>query len=121
MPAMMLGRLDLTDAQQERVKGIVDSHREETRALGDRAMKARDALETAIAGDTFDEAAVRTRAAEIAAVEADMAVARARVYAEVYQVLTPDQQSKLKEVQADMRQRQQNRAERRDSGRGAPR
>jgi Spy/CpxP family protein refolding chaperone len=34
-----------------------------------------------------------------------MAVARARVYAEVFQILTPEQQTKLKTLQTDMRER----------------
>jgi periplasmic protein CpxP/Spy len=108
---MMLQRLDLTDAQKERVKGIVDSHHEEMRAVRDRAMKAHAALEAAITGDTFDEATVRTRAAEAAIVDADAAVHRARVYNEVYQILTPDQQNKLKTIQANMQKRMQNREE----------
>ena len=47
----MLGpiqRLGLTDSQKEQVKGIVDSHAEEFRTLGERARTARQALETAI-------------------------------------------------------------------------
>jgi periplasmic protein CpxP/Spy len=108
---MMLQRLDLTDAQKERVKGIVDSRHEEMRAVRDRAMKAHAALEAAITGDTFDEATVRTRAAEVAIVDADAAVHRARVYNEVYQILTPDQQNKLKTIQANMQKRMQNREE----------
>jgi protein CpxP len=109
-------RLDLSDAQKEQVKSIVDSHRDEMRTLGDKAMKAHQALDAAIAGDTFDESTVRTKAAEVANIEADMAVMRARVHNEVFQLLTPDQQKTLKEFQANMQQRMQERA-----GRGANR
>jgi Spy/CpxP family protein refolding chaperone len=114
---MMLQRLDLTDAQKERVQGIVDSHRTEMRALGERAMKAHAALEAAITGETFDEATVRTRAADVAGVDAEVAVYRARVYNEVYQILTPDQQKELKTLQANMQNRMQNREQRRGPGR----
>lgn len=114
---MMLGRLDLTDAQKERVKTIVDAHRDEVKAIGDRAMKARTALQAAITGDTFDEAAVRTKAADVAAVDTDAAVARARVFNEVYQILTPDQQKQLKTLQADTQKRMESRQQRR----GTPR
>jgi Spy/CpxP family protein refolding chaperone len=114
---MMLQRLNLTDAQKERVKGILDSHQEELKALGNRAMAARRALEDAVASDTFDEATVRTRSAETAMVEADMTVARARIYSEVFQSLTADQQTQLKQLRADMRKRaadrQANRQDRR--------
>jgi periplasmic protein CpxP/Spy len=102
-------RLDLTDAQKARVKEILDSHQTDLRALGTRSMTAHQALDAATASDSFDEATVRTRAAELAAIDADMAVMRARVYTEVYQILTPDQQKQLKQLRAEMQQRMQDR------------
>jgi periplasmic protein CpxP/Spy len=102
-------RLNLTDAQQARVKEILDSHRTDMQTLGGKAMAAHQALDAAIVGTTFDEATVRMKAADTATIDADMAVMRARVYNEVYQILTPDQQNQLKQIQADMQQRMQNR------------
>ena len=102
---MVLDRLDLSQDQHDRVKQILDSHRDEQRALRQRGWAAHEALHAAVTGDSFDEAAIRARASEVALVEADQAVARARVYAEVVQVLTPDQQSKLKTMQAKMKER----------------
>ncbi|MQA28752.1 MAG: periplasmic heavy metal sensor [Luteitalea sp.] len=113
LPPMVLQRLDLTDAQKERVKTIVESHRDEMRATFDRGLKARAALDVAIGGDTFDEATVRTRAAEVATIDTDAAVSRARVFNEVYQILTPEQQTKLREIQAEMQKRMENRQQRR--------
>ena len=98
---MMLERLDLTGDQRDRVRQIMDSHRDEQRALGDRAMKAHEALQDAITA-TFDEGAVRARAADVAVVDADMAVAQARVFGEVYQILTPEQQEKMKQRREQM-------------------
>lgn len=105
---MMFGRLDLTSDQRDRVRQIMDSHRDEQKALGDRAMKAHEALEEAVTS-TFNEGAVRARAADVAAVDADMAVAQARVFGEVYQILTPEQQEKLKTQQAEMKTRREKR------------
>ena len=102
---MMLGRLDLTSDQRDRVRQILDSHRDEQKALGDRAMKAHDALQDAVAGNTFDESAIRARSADVAAVDADMAVAQGRVFSEVSQILTADQQTKLRKFQAEMKDR----------------
>jgi Spy/CpxP family protein refolding chaperone len=102
---MMIERLDLTADQKDRVKQIVDSHRADQQAIGQRMMAAHNALDTAITSASFDEALVRTRAADVAAVEADETVLRARIYAEVLQILTADQQAKLKTMQADMQQR----------------
>lgn len=114
---MMLGRLDLSDAQKEQVRTIVESHQDELRGLGQRGMNARQTLEAAVTADVFDEGAIRTSAAEVGAVEADMAVARARISAEVYQILTAEQQAKLKELRAQMRERMESRRERRQASR----
>ena len=101
---MMLGRLDLTADQQDRVKQILDSHRDDQQAIHQRARAAHDALESAITGASFDENLIRTRAADVAAVEADEMVLQARTYAEVHQILTADQQAKLKTMQDEMRE-----------------
>ena len=69
-------------------------------------MKAHEALQDVVAG-TFDESAIRARAADVAAVDADGAVSQARVYSEVFQILTSDQQQKLKKAQADMKERRE--------------
>ena len=85
------GELNLTESQREQVQGDRRAAREaETRAVGERAMAARQALHAAITPTSFDEGLVRARAAELASVEADLAVSRARIYADVFQILTPE-------------------------------
>ncbi len=113
---MLAGRLGLSDEQKTQVKSILESHRADFKALADRAFQAHQALNAAVRADTVDEGAIRSASAAVAAVEADMAVARARTRAEVFQVLTPDQQTQAKQLQArreqrmdQMRQRMQNR------------
>ena len=106
----MLGRdLNLTDAQRDQVKAIAQSHKTEWQGLFDRERTAREALMTAVTGDTVNDALVRQKSAELAAVEADAAVARAHAFAEVSQILTADQKAKLKEMRAHMAERGQNR------------
>jgi len=93
----MLGRaLNLTDAQRDQIKAIADSHKDEWKALADRERTARTALMTAVTADTIDEAAIRQKSSDVAAVEADAAVARAHAHAEVVQILTADQKAQLK-------------------------
>ena len=113
---LMLNRLDLTDAQKERVGSILDAHRNTQEAIGTRMREARLALDEAVVTDVINESVVRARAADLAVVEADAAVERARLYSDVYQVLTSDQKSKLKNLQAEMKERQQER-ESRQAGR----
>ncbi len=113
----MLRQLNLTDAQKQQIRGVMQSHSAELKSLGDRMAQARQALDKLINADTIDEGAIRDASTAVAAVEADMAVARAHIRAEVLQVLTPDQQAKAKQLEAQMqermsqmRQRLQNRA-----------
>jgi len=115
---MLASRLGLSDTQKSQIKGILQSHGDELRGLGDKAMAARVALEDAINGGTVDEAAIRARSAEVAAVEADMAVTRAQIEAQVFQVLTPDQQAQAKTLQAEMKQRMERMRQRMEQRRG---
>jgi hypothetical protein len=57
------------------------------------------ALEQAITTQGLNEALVRQKSADAAAVEADLAVARARAFAEAWPILTADQQAQLKTMQ----------------------
>jgi Spy/CpxP family protein refolding chaperone len=108
----MMGRLDLTSDQRDRIRQIVDSHRSEQQQLAERAGKAHDALQEAITGGG-DESAIRARAADVAAVDADAAVLQGRIYNEVVQILTADQQTKLKTLQTEMKERRAKMQERR--------
>jgi protein CpxP len=118
LPPMMARQLNLTDAQKAQVKTIADSHRDEWKALGDRARAAHKALSGAITADTVDEGLIRQRSAELAAVQADLAVARAKAHAEVFQILTPEQKTKAQELRAQMEQRMQQRAQGRQGRQG---
>lgn len=105
MNPRMMQQLQLTDAQKEQVKAIMDGHRDDMKALGDRAQAAHTALRTAISADTFDESAIRAAATGVAAVDSDMAVLQGRIHGELWQILTPDQQTKAKALQTEMEQR----------------
>lgn len=113
---MMLDRLGLSQAQHESVRAVMDSHREEQMAIGQKSRAAHEALDAAIAADTLDEGLIRTRAADLAFIESDGAVLRARVYQEVLQVLTAEQRTTLKELQAKMKERQAEMEQRRQNG-----
>lgn len=118
--ALPLRGLNLTDTQREQVRATTDGHRAEFDAIRTRMGAARAALQEAVTADTFNEATVRQRSVDVAAVEADAAVLRAKVHAEVWALLTPEQQQKARELkvertrrQAQMRERfQQRRQER---------
>jgi periplasmic protein CpxP/Spy len=108
-PMGMLPRLsreiNLTDAQRDQIKAIAESHRADWRALSDRARTARSALNAAVNAEPIDEALIRQKSSEVAAVDADIAVARARAHAEVRQILTAGQKEQLKSMKAEGRGR----------------
>jgi periplasmic protein CpxP/Spy len=97
---MLPREIQLTDAQRDQMRAVADTHRDEWRALADRARSAHDALNNTITAETVDETTIRAKSADVAAVEADMAVARARVHGEVWQILTTDQKTKITELKA---------------------
>jgi periplasmic protein CpxP/Spy len=104
--------LDLTDAQRQQVRSIVEARQSDFRAIGERLHAAQRAQHEAITRVPVDENEVRARAGELAAVQADAAVLRARIHEQVHQVLTPEQQAKAKQLQAEREKRRAERMER---------
>jgi Spy/CpxP family protein refolding chaperone len=82
---------NLTDAQRDTVKGIVDSHREEMQALFERVTAARRALSASADAGRVDD----SQAAEVGSATAALALAEAKVRAEVLQLLTPEQRAEI--------------------------
>ena len=116
---MPLERLGLSDAQKDQAKTIMQSHQDEMKALAEREGPARTALGDAMSADVMDEATIRARSYDVAAVEADMAVAHARIRSEIFQILTADQQAQLKQMQSRLKQREEEMRQRR--GQAPPR
>jgi Spy/CpxP family protein refolding chaperone len=100
-------KLGLSAEQTQQVQGVFANHKAELNTEVDRLKTAKTALFEAVHADTFDESAVRAAAANVAQVEADLAVTRAKMASEVRSVLTPDQQAKAKEMLANHRDRAQ--------------
>ena len=92
--------LDLTDDQKTQLKSIADSHRDEFRAVGEKMRAAREGMQALVEADSINESAIRAKSVEIAAVEADAIILNAKVRQESMQVLTSEQQQKLKDLRA---------------------
>jgi protein CpxP len=107
-----LRQLDLTDAQREQIRGIVQSHRDELKGIADRMRAARQKMQQASGGEAVDESAVRAASADLATALADGSVLRGRVRQEVFSVLTPEQLEKAKTLQANREQRRAHMRER---------
>ena len=94
-------QLDLTDDQKTQMKSIQDSHREDIMAAFSKSRAAHEGMQALIEADSIDEAAIRAKSAEVAATEADMIILQAKIRQESMQVLTSEQQAKLKELRAN--------------------
>lgn len=122
-PMGMLGELgpairhaDVTEEQQQQIRSVIDSHRDEFRAIGERMKAARDGMRAVVEADTIDENAIRAKAADVAAVEADQAVLGAKVRAEVLGLLTAEQLERVKQFRAEMEKRREQGPQRRRPG-----
>jgi Spy/CpxP family protein refolding chaperone len=101
---------NLTDAQKDQVKGIVAAHRDEMRGLLDRQAQARRVLTASADSGQVNEAL----AADVGNASAALALAEARLRAEVLQLLTPEQRAALQQRAAERAERFN---ERREKGR----
>ena len=109
-----LRALDLSDAQKDQIKSITESHRDEVRQVSERVREAQRAMDMATESGTVNEGDIRSKSTALASAMADGAILRAKVNAEILNVLTPDQQQKLQEFRTQMQ-------ERRKAGPRAPR
>ncbi|BCS52022.1 Spy/CpxP family protein refolding chaperone [Geobacter sp. SVR] len=92
--------LGLSQQQQQQIKDIFSKERPQMGPLAKQLRTERGTMRSLIHGETFDEAAIRAQSAKVAAIQADLAVERARIAQEIRKVLTPDQVQKFKELQA---------------------
>ena len=95
-----LGQLDLSDAQKQQIRDITKRHRDQTQPIVQRLMTAMEAQRAAIEAVPVNEPAVRSAAQDVAAAQADMAVEQARLHSDIFGVLTVEQQTKAKQLEA---------------------
>ena len=112
-PAFLLKLLDLTDTQKKQIATVVQGQREKTSSILQKRAELRRQLRKAERVEPFDEKQVRNIASNLAQLEGDMIVSRAKVRSQVSAVLTPAQRDMVKKLESGMENRQ---GPRRDSG-----
>lgn len=110
---MMLRGLDLTDAQKEQVKQIMQTSRENTKTLREQMKANRQQLQTINENGNFNAAQTQALAAQQGNLHAQMIVEKERVKSQIYQILTPEQKAKAAEMKAQFEQKRQEREQRR--------
>ena len=108
-----LAELQLTDAQKDQVKDIRSRHESQIREAASRLETARQAQENAVEAIPADESKITALTQDLAQAEVDAAIQASRLNTEIWSVLTPEQQTKLKELRA---QRQSRVEQRRQEG-----
>lgn len=93
----VLRGIDLTEAQREQVRTIMQSHQTEFQQVRTKLRDAHRAMADAVQAEMLDEAAIRARSADVGSAMADEAVLNAKVRAEVSSILTAEQQQRVKE------------------------
>jgi protein CpxP len=95
-----LAGLDLTEAQRDQVRTIMESHREALQQAAAKLREAHRAFAEATFAAAVDEAAIRARSTEVAAAMADEAILRATIRGEVSAILTEEQRQQLESRRA---------------------
>lgn len=104
-----LAALNLTEAQREQAQNIAQQHRQQTRTLMERLRVARAAQQQAVDTLPVDEGRIRAVMQDLAAVESDLAVERARLRSELFAILTAEQQAQAQKLRADREARMKER------------
>jgi Spy/CpxP family protein refolding chaperone len=92
-------RLNLTDDQKAQIKTILRSEKDTLKPLLGQLHAARENLRTAIRASDANETAVRAASARVAAVEADLAVERMKIFAKIAPILTDEQRQQISEFE----------------------
>jgi Spy/CpxP family protein refolding chaperone len=98
--------LNLSDAQQTQMKSIMEKEHPAIKPLMQQMHATRQQLHQYEEG-AYDEAKVRALAGQQAQTMVELTVAQTRIHNEMFQVLTTDQQSKMKEFEARREARMQ--------------
>jgi periplasmic protein CpxP/Spy len=104
-------QLNLTDDQKAQMKAIMQKEHPTMKPL----MQQQHQIDLQLrqyAEGTFDQAKVQALAAQKAQIESQITVEEARTHNQMYQLLTSDQQTKLKEIEAQHEARMQARMQR---------
>ncbi len=107
-----LAQLDLTDAQRQQVRDVMQRHREAMRAAGSKLNEAHRAQREAVNTMPVNEGLIRSTSEALAEAQTELALARARAHSEVWTLLTPEQQAKATELRTQRENRMKDRRER---------
>jgi protein CpxP len=98
--------LQITDAQKTQMKAVLKQERPTLKPLMQQVHQMDQQLKQYVEG-TYDAAKVQALVAQQSQTLVQLKVEETRVHSELYQLLTPDQQAKLKQFEANRAARMQ--------------
>ena len=98
--------LNLSDAQQTQMKAVIAKEHATLKPLVQQLHETHQQLRQYEDG-AYDEAKVRAVAAQESQTLTELTVQKTRIHSELFQMLTPDQQAKMKEFEANREARMQ--------------
>ena len=106
-----MGQLDLTEEQKEKIKSIREANRTQTQEARQAVRQANMSLQEAI--ESGSDAEIIAAGKVLGEAYGKQGVLRAQTERKIEAILTPEQQAKMKELKAQMRERMQQRQWRR--------
>lgn len=92
----------LTEEQRAKFGEEMFAQRDKTRELNEKFMKLRRELDQALFGEKLDEDLVRKKSLELAEVEVERSLVRARAFAKIRPMLGEEQLQRLREMRPEM-------------------
>ncbi len=90
----MAAVLDLTDAQQAQIKELLNQNWQQRQTEREGMQSARDGMRAARTAEVFDEADFRAKVGKMNELKTERMVEQAKQKAEIFALLTPEQQQK---------------------------
>jgi periplasmic protein CpxP/Spy len=99
--ARLAKKLGLSEQQKGQVAALFKTNRAQAQPLYAGLKTERGALRTLVHSGQADEAAIRAQSAKVAAIQADLAVQRAKGARQLQALLTPEQRTKMQALMAE--------------------
>jgi protein CpxP len=99
--ARLAKKLGLSEQQKGQVEALFKANRAQAQPLYASLKSERGALRTLVHSGQADEAAIRAQSAKVAAIQADLAVQRAKGAQQLQALLTPEQRTKMQALMAE--------------------
>jgi periplasmic protein CpxP/Spy len=111
--------LNLTEDQQTQAKTMLNNARPALKALMHEQRQIDQQLRDQAQGN-YDAKQVQALATQKAQIQAQLTVAETQLHHQMYQLLTPDQQTQLKQIEAERQARMQQRMQQQESAPASP-